>query len=332
MDLHSFKNRLKKIAFIFAMSLFSIFAWPAVAHSMTLVTSTACENYSTGTKGDFKGEASLVYFYMGDSYLTTLAQETIDLSKPFSGADYKVLLYDQSGTATSKISAANAISQADEVYSPTQDNFMDAIHDIVDQGYVLNIWIISHGSYYEKSDGTEVAYFKSKGGYITSDEIKAEFGGDCELPIRMVYSGACFHSKMNSTWRELGAKVATGARYINFYPTQYTKFTTEWTGGKSFSTALNNSNTSSSRSVVQAYVQTLALGYYGKGDCDGWSLPDVLSKTDCAEWFFTGGGPYDMSDYYNDDWSGASNMTYSSQKIISGDKTITKKTTLDWDL
>jgi len=324
MYLIPYKRQIKKFIFFCAMSLLAIFAWPAMAHS------AACQNYSTDASGDFKGEASLVYFYMGDSYLTTLAQETVDLSKPFSGADYKVLLYDQNGTSTSKISASKALSQADDIYSPTQDNFLDAIHDIVDQGYVLNIWIISHGNYYTKSDGSEVAYFKTKDGYLTSDELKAEFGEDCELPIRMVYSAACYHSKMNLTWRELGAKVATGARYINFYPTQYTKFTTEWTGGKAFNTSLKNSNTSSSRSVVQAYLQVLALGYSNKGDC-GW-YPDVLSETDCAEWFFTDGGPYDMSAYYNDDWSGAGNMTYSSQKIISGDKTITKSTDLDWDL
>ncbi len=314
---------MKKIitAFLILISFISI---------TSPVMASQCTEVKSGKSGDFKGEASIVYFYMGDSYLTTLAQETVVLSKAFEKADYKILLYDDNATATSKISSAKAISQADALYDPTKAGLVAAINEAIDEGYVVNLWIFSHGSTYTKSDGSEVAYFKAQDGLITEDYLKRELGADCDLPIRMVYSGACFHSQMNDTWRSLGAKAAVGARWINFYPTQYGRFTDLWNQGKSFTDAVAGSNTAAGRTVVQTYIAALSLEYSGKGDCS--LIPNVLGETDCAAWFFTGGGPYDFGDDYNETLSGKENMNKASKKIIAGDKQITRNTVLTWEM
>jgi hypothetical protein len=298
--------------------------------AFALSTSTCETVYSGKSKGDFKGEASIVYFYMGDDPITTLAQETVDLSQAFSGADRKILLLDTKESSGTKFLKSKAISQANEVLAPTSDNFLNAIQDAVDDGYVVNVWIFSHGSYY-LSHGKEITYFVGQDGLITSEDIASLKPAGCgQLPIRMVYTIACFNEGMNDEWRALGAKVVSGAPGINFYPTQYGRFVSDWNKGINYGTALTNSNTAESRTVVQAYVAALGLKYSNKGDCG--LIPNVIGKNDCAEWYFTGGGDYDFGDEYDASLSGASNMNWSSKKTISGTSTVTKTSSVSWSM
>lgn len=196
----------------------------------------------------------------------------------------------------------------------------------------MNLWIFSHGGSYVTSAGEEITYFVGMDGKITNktllNELKPEGCG--ELPIRMVHTTACYHRGMNAMWRELGAKATMGARGINFYPTQYGNFADEWNKGRSFSTSLSNANTALSRTIVQSYIGVIGLKYSGKGECG--FIPNVLARNDCAEWFFTGGGPYNMDDDYDPTGSGKDNMNYLSKKIVSGDGTIKKTTVLEWEM
>ncbi|MFH1727209.1 MAG: hypothetical protein ABIA04_02170 [Pseudomonadota bacterium] len=287
-----------------------------------------CSARSSKTSGDFKGSASLVYFYMGDDTLTTIAQETTKLSNAFTGYDHKVLMYDDASTVASKFLSASAINQADVIYHPTKDNFFNAILDTVEKGYFLDIYIISHGNI--KSNG--VPYFVSADNNIKGTDIASKLGdyGCNEIPIRMVYTVACYQSAMNSYWTSVGAKAVVGSQYINFYPNQFNKFAESWTLGNNFETALDKANTEGSRTVAQAYIYYLGLKYANQGDCGAW--PNVLGENACAEWFFTEGGPYTLEDDYNDNKSGKQNMTISSKKIITGDETISISSEVSWNL
>lgn len=297
------------------------------------VESAGCENYASNQPADFVGEANLVYFHFGDSYLTTLAQETVLLSKAFEKSDYNVLMYDENATGGSKFLKTKARNMADEILYPSEEGFIDALKRLRDAGYVINLWIFSHGStYYSSTDQKEYAYFVAPEGIISEKDILNEFNdASCDdLPIRLVYSIACYHSFFNDTWRAVGAKTTLGARYVNFYPTQYGKFATDWKAGVSAITAEANSDTSLSRTVVQSYIAAESLAYSNQGDCS-W-FPNVLGKTDCAAWYFGDGGPYAMGDDYNESNSGKWNMNNASDKVFSGSTSAKYNTTQSWNL
>lgn len=293
---------------------------------------TSCHTATSGSGGDFKGEAAVVFFYFNDSYLTTLAQETMDLSLAYQNTKHQVLLIDENETDTTKFIKSEAINSAEDTAMPTKANFFNAIRTVAEQGYVVNLWIFSHGSRITNSNGEEITYFVAKDGKITSEDILAELGSDgCdEVPIRMVYTVACYNSGMNDKWQEVGAKSVMGARWINFYPIQYTRFANDWADGKTFSKALSNSNTSSSRSMVQTYIAALGLQYYNQGECG--FIPDVLGKNDCAKWFFKKGGDYILGSDYDASLSGAVNMNKSSYKVIAGNKDQTYTTVQSWQI
>jgi len=202
----------------------------------------------------------------------------------------------------------------------------------ISAGYTKICWIFSHGNTYFTRGGDEITYFVSMDDDITNQDLTNELKpeGCSELPIRMVYSIGCYHSNMNDAWLDLGTQVVSGATLINFFPTQYGKFVSEWNNGKTYSTSLTNSNTAASRTIVYAYLTVLSFTYSNQGKCS--FIPNVLGKTNCAEWFFTGGGPYDLGDNYNSSISGKANVNQSSKKIISGDGSIKKNTILEWEM
>lgn len=315
------------VKFLFLLSLILLTALSPTAESQI------CESYSSSNQSDFVGEANLVYFYMGDSYLTTLAQETVVVSKAFEKSDYNILMYDENATAGSKFLMSKARNEADEILYPSEAGFIDALKRLKNAGYVINIWIFSHGStYFSSTDQKEYAYFVAPEGLISEQDLLRSFtDNSCDdLPIRLVYSIGCYHSEFNDTWRALGAKTSLGSRYVNFYPTQFGKFATNWKNGKTASESESLSNTSASRTVVQSYVSLSAMAYSGQGDCG--LIPNVLGKTDCAAWYFSDGGPYAMGADYNDNNSGQWNMNNSSTKIFSGNKSLKFNTSQSWNL
>jgi len=315
---------MKKI--VFTLIIFCFFYHPSLSKA-----DDSCVTQSFGENGDLKKVAKIVYFYMGDSYLTTLAQETVNLSEAFEGGDYNVLILDENETDQTKFLKAKALDMADEVLAPTKDNFLNSVKNLADEGYVIDIYIFSHGYQYYSKSGKDIAYFVSQDGKIKNTDIAALKPEGCgQFPIRMVHSIACYISHMNEAWVTLGAKAVSGAQYINFYPTQYGRFARQWNKGKTFEKSLDLANTAASRGLVQTYISALAFKLSNKGSC-GY-IPNVMGKTQCAESYFTGAGDYNLDSDYDPYLSGKENMNESSKKIIDGDGSITKNTVLYWEI
>jgi len=276
------------------------------------------------------GQASLVFYYFDDPFLVNLAQEIFnDASKAAEGYDRVALLR---ADTTLHEAIENLERQADETLDPTFENFFCALHDLISAGYLVDIWVLSHGS--ETGIYTLPTEEHSK---ITPADIRERLhpdsnGCNAYLPVRMVYSVACYFSSSAEAYAEVGARAAMGARLINFYPNQFGGFANAWNDGDPFQDAVEDSNTSSSRTLVQAVLELLALReIYGwrsgladlvadvlefVGDLTDWetpvrwaealedldlvdlpfldcvATPNILGKNGCAEAFFTGGFDY----------------------------------------
>lgn len=273
-----------------------------------------------------KGKASIVFFYFGDSYLTTLAQETTKLNNALEGYDYSVLLKHTITAGPFQVSA-KAAKTADKVLKPTQAGLVKAIRDTADRGYMIDLWIFTHGN----PDKFLVSTGKNgSSGKFKADEIMKQLGpaatGHKSLPIRMVYQMNCFGSTLNDTWRAIGAKVSMGARQVNFYPNQYGRFAKEWDKRSTFAEACKAADNKSSRTAVQTYLAMVDA----PSTRDEWGKcpfgKTILGKHNCAKKYLT--------KRWTVDWrkgrSGKQNINYSSHKVISGDRKITKRSKPTW--
>ena len=276
-----------------------------------------------------KGAASIVFFYMGDSKFTTLFQETTKLKKAMQG--YKKIILLKHNETDSLLDFSEADERlADKVVKPTKANFFKYIIELAQEGYYLDIWIWSHGwsNSFRCSNGT----FGSKES-IKNTDIEAELSksksGLTTIPIRMVYQINCYGSTLSDTWTKMGAKVSIGTRYVNFYPTQFGKFASEWNKGTvKVSSALKTSNTSTSRTLVQAYLATVHAPSTNKewGKCKLFQT--VLGSSDCAKEYFD--KMWGLDSEWQSGQSGKDNMNYSSTWLTQGSSSITKKTKPSW--
>lgn len=168
---------------------------------------------------------------------------------------------------------------------------------------------------------------------ITQNLAPDRIGTDL-VPIRMVYSIACFNEGMNWAWSQVGAVVTSGTEAINFFPVFYGGFADAWNTASTYTSSVIQSDKPGDRALVEAYV--LAQG--GTFDCDDINLPNhdeellsVLGLNPCAQDFFvdsdgTGAdtATYDMGTSYDPALSGLGNMNAQSQRITDGDGTIKK--------
>jgi len=290
----------------------------------TTVTATA----ATYPKCD-KGSASIVFFYMGDSKFTTLFQETTKLKKAMQGYK-KVVLLKHDVTDSFLDFSEEDEKIANVIATPTKANFFKYIKDLSKEGYYLDIWIWSHGTTndFRCSNGTF-----GDNGTITNDDITTELSpsktGLTKIPIRMVYQVNCVGESLNSEWISIGAKTSIGTRYTNFYPTQFGAFADEWNKGSvKVKSAIESSNTSTSRTLVQTYLAVVHAPTHNKdwGSCKLFQT--VLGDSDCAKEYFT--YYWLSSSQWQSGKSGQDNMNYSSTWIIGGDNDITKNTKPSW--
>lgn len=277
-----------------------------------------------------KGAASIILFYFGDSKYTTICQETVKLKKAMEDYKYKVLLKHNEIPSWLDLSEKDEkIADVKEV--PTKDNLVKYIKQLANDGYMIDLWIFSHG--WEGGFKVSTGKYGSDGSF-TKDDIETLLGrsatGFSNLPIRMVYQVNCYGQSLNESWQNIGAKIVTGARYVNFYPNQFGNFADNWNKGNvSFEDAINKSDTAASRTVVQTYISMVhAPSIKNKwGGCP--FLKTVLGDHKCAKDYFT----YQW--LKNDEWqngkSGKENMNYSSKMIKSGEKTLTKNDVPKWD-
>lgn len=266
--------------------------------------------------------AALVFFYFGeDSYISRLAQETVPTHNALTGYDKAVLLRHETdihvGDCTIELSEA-AEKKADVVDTPTAENFVKYLDGLGREGYVVDLYIFSHGW-----DGQ---FRVSKGTYGDNSTLTAKYIEDHVDPmkLRMVWGCHCYGSTLNDTWRRLGARVTAGSRFVNFYPTRFKGFVKRWLRGEPFSACVAKSDTKATHTPVQLYLHADAIARAKKWDGNPFKAMSILGKSKAAKDYFT--NCWIDEDEWQEGKSGKQNMNYSSRMLISGDRKTTKNT------
>lgn len=223
--------------------------------------------------------------------------------KTFDGYDKSVLL---------KRTWNNSRRPTVHVRTDFTNAFFNQIKALTNQGYVIDIFIFTHG-YSSGSISTDF-------GSITESAIRSRLGDRC-YPIRLVYQMNCYGSELNDAWRAVGAVTAVGSDLVNFYPNNFNKFITEWNSGASVQTALQRSNTAANRTLAQSYIVVHSNTKFNFRKCIPGST--VLGKRPCAESYFDKNWGLDGADY-NASLSGKDNMTRSSRMMVAGNRNLRK--------
>jgi hypothetical protein len=263
--------------------------------------------------------ASLTVFHFGDSPFRTLVQNAqVNLQHCIDDYDRSILLKEDF------VSVGQ--TRPTVLLKPNMAVFLGQVAALAKEGYYIDLFIFAHGS-------DDRIYFdndKSLTTNILKSELSFENTGLHTLPIRAVYQMNCYGQTFNETWLALGAKVTCGARYVNFYPNQFNKFASEWKKGDvDFAEALRDSNTESSRTVMQGLIAADALGKSNFDKCP--FLKTVLGDHSCAQSYFHANWGISADEWQNGQ-SGADNMNYSSYMFRAGLKTLTRNnmTSLSW--
>jgi hypothetical protein len=277
--------------------------------------------------GGSQGEASIVFCYMGDSQFTTIFQNLQDLNEAVTGYDQSILLK-HTGGASAIGGVAHTL--ADKVEKPTRENFEHCVKSLTAAGYTIDLYIVSHGDRdsFKMSEGTH----GSEDWYDIGDiqDLRADFEG--EIPLRLVYQMNCWGSELNSAWRALGADVAVGSRYVNFFPTQFPEFVKQWKDGQTVQQALNSADTWASRQLVKEALKADMVATKDRAWADGeWGEgmicpTQVVYGTDgqCAESYLTDRWLHNQSEWNSVNGSGWEFMIEASEKLVAGNASLTK--------
>lgn len=267
--------------------------------------------------------ACLAIFFFNDSNFSTLVQNAqVNLQHCIDGYDKSVLLKED----------FNSVGQTRPtvLLKPNKEVFLNQIKELADDGYWIDIRIFTHGSI----ESIPLANGKNLTASELAEELSYQKTGYRKLPIRSVYQMNCFGHTFNQTWLALGAKVVSGARYVNFYPNQFNKFASEWNKGNvSYTSSLAESNTESSRSVMQAAIQADAMKDIAPKNWDKCPIgKTVLGDHPCSKSYFSANWGFDNSEWQSGQ-SGKDNMNYSSYMFRVGDINLTKnnKSALVWE-
>jgi len=266
--------------------------------------------------------AALVFFYYGEeSYINRLAQETVPIHNSMTGYDKAVLLRHETDLEIGKAKfelSEKAEQKADVVDLPTRENFVKYLHQLGQEGYVVDLYIFSHGWVDQ--------FLVSKGTYEDPSTINAAYiEAHVEpLKLRMVWGTNCYGSTLNDTWRRLGARVCGGARFVSFYPTQYKNFIQAWLRGDTYSAAVTKAVTKAVRTPVQVYIPADALAISQRWGGNILKAATVLGKTKAAKAYFQ--ERWFGGEEWQEELSGKQNMNFSSQFLLAGDRKTTKNT------
>lgn len=266
--------------------------------------------------------ASLVFFYFGESsYVNRLAQETVPVHKALTGYDKTVLLRHETdlGSGDLKIELSEKAEQmADVLDIPTRDNLAKYLNQLGDEGYIVDLFIFSHGwkDRFLVSNGT---YGDNSlvGQSFLEREVKP-------LKLRIVWQCNCYGSTLNDLWRKLGAKATAGSKFVNFYPTRFKGFIKRWLDGKRFGTAVYRSDTKAVHTPVQAYIMVDAAARAKEWDGNAWQALKVLGNNDHSRRYFR---ECWNGDDVPDDMTGKQVMNDSSKMLIEGNRKLTKSST-----
>jgi hypothetical protein len=259
--------------------------------------------------------ASIVFFNYGDSKFITLFQEMTHLKLAMQEYDFKVLLKDDS--RIDLVEGDETIANIKE--APTRDNLHRYLNQLSNDGYIIDLWIFAHGN--QSGFGASNCNNWDEC-WISEDDIRNFAPNGKTLSIRLVYQINCYGSYLNNAWRAIGADTAIGARYVNFYPTQFDSFARNWNRGKTVSYSLDKANSVHTRTLVQGYILVDSVASRGQwGGCDRGKT--VLSRSECARRYFEWAWFVDDSNEWQNNLSGKKNMNYSSIKIVSGNQNLT---------
>jgi len=266
--------------------------------------------------------AALVHYYFGeDSYINRIAQETVPVHLALEGYDKTILLRHETdlnlGSLTFELSE-KAERKATKVLLPTPANFSGSLNELGEEGYVVDLYIFSHGY-------KDIFLASKDGSYKNAVGLNSAFleRHVNPLKLRMVYGCHCYGSSLNASWMKLGARVTSGARHINFYPTRFRRFVNAWNRGYSFGKAVEDSGTRLIRTPAQLYMIADAMARRSEWDGGLLSSLGVLGRFDSAEAFFSSCwlGPGE----WKEGASGRENMNSSSFMVSEGDIKITKQ-------
>lgn len=262
--------------------------------------------------------ASLVFFYFGEnSYVRRLAQETVQLHKALEGYDKQVLLWHQTNFGPFEVSKqADKLADIEDI--PTKENLVKYLNELGAEGYVVDLYIFSHGS--------KGSFRVSKGTYGDNGSVSAAYIEQHVQPLKMraVYQINCQGSSMLDTWRKLGAKVVCGSRFNNFYPTRFNGFANRWLRGETFGDSVSQSDTQAVRTPPQAFMLADAASRLKEWSGNIFEAARVLGNNEHAKRFFTTCWMSDAE--WQDGKSGKQNLNHSSLMLFSGDRKVTKNT------
>jgi hypothetical protein len=266
--------------------------------------------------------ASLVFFYFGEgSYVNALAQETVPLWMALEGYDHAVLLSHEVDFGNFNLSD-KAEDLADVRDVPTKENLARELNRLRDEGYVVDLFIFSHGwkDMFRTSKGTY-------GENTTVNQRWLEANVTEPLKLRMVWQCNCYGSTLNDFWASIGAKAAAGSRFVNFYPTRFRKFMKEWRAGSRFGASLYRSDTKASHTPVQAYITVDAAARLKEWDGNLLQAARVLGNNDHSRRYFR---KCWNGDDVPDDKTGKQVMNESSKMLVTGNRKITRNSKLRW--
>jgi len=266
--------------------------------------------------------ASLTFFYFGeDSYLRTLAQETVALHHAVEGYDRAIVLKHDTDAGPFEMSK-RAEEAADVVDLPTRANLVKYLNELAGSGHVTDLFIFSHG--------LSGRFLCSNGAFGDNGWVTDRYLQNSVLPLhlRAVWGCNCYGSSLNPTWLGLGAKVCAGARYVNFYPTRWAGFIKRWKDGERFGAAVYRSDTALVHSPAQAFMLADAASRPKAWDGGTVEALAVLGKNPSAERYFT--RCWIQPEQWQPDKSGKQNMNHSSKMMIMGERTTTNAMRLSW--
>lgn len=236
-----------------------------------------------------------------------------DFYKLFQNANnnYGACFEGYNRTVLFKKQFAGSPKPTEHIRNITTSEILKKLTDLADDGYAIDMWIFSHGTHNKITMDDNVN--------ITAANIKSLVGPSKnysagKFPLRMVYQMNCYGYSLNNAFRHIGTKSVCGSRFVNFYPNQCNNFTKRWNDGETFKNAVKNSDTASSRTVIQAAI--IGMGQFASYSPRCLIPQMVLNKTNCAAAYFRKRW-FVKPKEYDTNKSGKQNMNYSSFMMIS---------------
>lgn len=137
----------------------------------------------------------------------------------------------------------------------TYQALKDKLIALSKEGMIIDVMILTHGAREN---------IVTLDGYINAQnirDIKAANGGP--LRIRSVYMMNCWGSSLNQAWIDIGARVSSGSRDINYLPEPTTFFFfRNWKKGDTFATAVNSAFLSTIKlmnDTVRTFIRAIPI-------------------------------------------------------------------------